>query len=176
MGCTLCVTEILGPNGKIYLVHAFSQILLLNDGMRGLKFSSGEQLEPSCNPGFVQLVTEAAHCFVSVGCHQGEHCNDQSVRFLISRDMASLKVELMASWELCQILPNKEHRQMILCPAFMLEDCEAPSAWWCVGIQALGKPDGDPMYDRRLRTEVWEAAVKQIQLTPNQLQQILQIR
>ncbi|BDA41383.1 hypothetical protein COCOBI_02-1630 [Coccomyxa sp. Obi] len=89
-------------------------ILLLKDGMRGLKASSGDQQEPSCNPGFVQLVTEAAHCFVSVGCHQG--------------------------------------------------------------IQSLGKPDGDPMHERSLKTEVWDAAVEHIQLTPDQLQQILQIR
>lgn len=64
-------------------LHAFSQILLLNDGMRGLKASSGEQLEPSCTPAFVQLVIEAAHCYVSIGCHQGERCNDQSVKLLI---------------------------------------------------------------------------------------------
>ena len=82
--CVSRVSEIVS-NGMFMrgLVHVFPQILLLNDGMRGLKASHGEQQQPSCNPGFVQLVAEAAHCFVSIGCRLGEHCSDQSVRFLI---------------------------------------------------------------------------------------------
>ena len=47
------------------------QVLLLKDGMKGMSGLSNDKQEASCSSAFSQMVSEAVHCFVSIGCDQG---------------------------------------------------------------------------------------------------------
>ncbi|KAK9908908.1 hypothetical protein WJX75_004528 [Coccomyxa subellipsoidea] len=89
-------------------------VLLLKDGIKGMSGFSGKKQEACSSSAFTQMVSEAVHCFVSVGCHKG--------------------------------------------------------------AQSFGQPGTTPMRDMRMQSHIWESAVRQIQVTSDQLLRILQIR